>query len=101
MIRSELACIARATVVLIAACVVTTGLRGQTAPSDVLPPVAPPPPAPAIKAFQIEGETVFKEDKLQALLKPFIGQELTIERLEEARRMITQHYIDQGYINSG
>lgn len=71
-------------------------------------PLTPTPeiPAPNIQAIQIknfvfQGNTVFSNKKLEELLAPFIGREITFSELLEARAEITKLYIDNGYISSG
>lgn len=38
---------------------------------------------------------------LEDIWRPFIGQWMTLSDLEALRFRLTQHYVDQGYINSG
>ena len=85
---------------------------------DLLPPTEPalpsvPPPTPetlpseavpatiVVNAFAFEGNTVFSEAELAAVVAPFIGRELSFAELLQARSAITQHYIDNGFITSG
>ena len=91
----------------------------QDIPQAPTPPRAQPSPLPPVplddsggklssqpntikvSGFVVEGNTVFTNDELQAVLAPFTNRNLSIEQLEEARRALTLHYINNGYINSG
>jgi hemolysin activation/secretion protein len=71
-------------------------------------PLAPTPEIPGeniqaieIKHFVFQGNTVFSNEKLEELLAPFIGREITFSELLQARAEITKLYIDNGYISSG
>ena len=85
---------------------------------EVEPPEAldlPPIPAPAdeelarlstgrrvfVKAFRVEGSSVFSEEELERLTAPFSGREISSEELLRARDAITDHYIEHGYLTSG
>ena len=80
-----------------------------TTPAQVLPP----PPVPAepskasaaarlrLRAFAFEGNTAFTKAELAKLVDPFTNRDVTADDIEEARRAITVHYVDSGYINSG
>ncbi len=75
--------------------------------------VLPPPPLPAdpsktsaaarlrIKAFAFEGNTAFSKAELAKLVEPFINRDATADDIEQARRTIAVHYVNNGYINSG
>ncbi|WP_447969171.1 ShlB/FhaC/HecB family hemolysin secretion/activation protein [Nitrospira sp. M1] len=75
----------------------------------ILPPLTPLPDeaedAPPLKVFvkevQIVGTTVLTPEELADVVKPYLDQELTTERLEELRRAITLQYVQKGYITSG
>ncbi|GJL57039.1 MAG: hypothetical protein NPIRA02_41710 [Nitrospirales bacterium] len=75
----------------------------------ILPPLTPLPEetedAPPLKVFvtevRIVGSTVLTPDELANVVKPYVQQELTTERLEELRRAITMQYVEKGYITSG
>jgi hemolysin activation/secretion protein len=54
-----------------------------------------------VDEFRFEGNTVFSDEDLAAVLDEYVGRDLSAEDLEEARRRLTQAYIDKGYINSG
>ncbi|AHJ28603.1 BamA/TamA family outer membrane protein [Nodularia spumigena CS-584] len=76
-----------------------------------LVPLSPPPSPPEItgeniqaikvKRFVFEGNTVFSNQRLEELLAPFIGKEITFSNLLLARAEITKLYVDNGYISSG
>ncbi|OUD12563.1 ShlB/FhaC/HecB family hemolysin secretion/activation protein [Thioflexithrix psekupsensis] len=54
-----------------------------------------------VNRFIIEGNQVFTEEELQTLLQPYQGRSISAEQLQEARTLLTHHYINAGYINSG
>ncbi|MBW4660635.1 MAG: ShlB/FhaC/HecB family hemolysin secretion/activation protein [Drouetiella hepatica Uher 2000/2452] len=92
-------------------------------PDQVLPPLPPPEdllppqtPAPAevpeavpgevpntvlIKRFRVEGSTVFSAEELAQATAPFEGRNLSFAELLQVRSVITQLYVDQGYVTSG
>lgn len=85
-------------------------------PEDLLIPQAPiAPPEPTdiqpsleessekitVQAFQFEGNTVFSQEELAAVVQSFTQRSLTFEELLQARSAITQFYVDRGYVTSG
>lgn len=54
-----------------------------------------------IRSFRFTGNTLFSSVQLSEVLKAYQGREVTTEELETARRLLTQFYIDRGYVNSG
>ncbi len=92
-------------------------------PDQVLPPLPPPeellpPETPApeevpeavpgevpntvlVKRFRIEGSTVFSAEELARATAPFEGRNLSFAELLQVRSVITQLYVDQGYVTSG
>jgi len=54
-----------------------------------------------VNAFHFVGNRSFSEESLQALLHEYTGRTISAEELQEAKNKITQHYINEGYINSG
>ncbi len=54
-----------------------------------------------VERFQVLGSTVFSQQQLTELLKPYTGRPLTLVELLQARSAITQLYVKAGYINSG
>lgn len=76
--------------------------------------VLPPPPAGQmqsnrldsaarlfIQTFRFEGNSVYSTAELGEVIKPYTNREITSGELEEARRAVTLHYINHGYVNSG
>lgn len=103
---------------------------GVTPPTEIrpLPPLLPPaplepPPSPEfrlppltppagpgrlsgsvrvfVRTFRIVGATVFPEPELHALVAPYEGRRIGNAELEDARRRLTSHYVQRGYLNSG
>lgn len=75
-----------------------------------LPPVEPlSAPSPSIEAAPevrldrvvFRGNTVFPAGELEAIAAPFVGRALSASGLEHLRQLLTRHYIDHGYVNSG
>jgi hemolysin activation/secretion protein len=74
----------------------------------ILPPITPLP-RPALKAgvgvrvdaYRFEGNTVFTNAELGAVLAPWTGREIATEELEGAREALTRHYVERGYVSSG
>lgn len=54
-----------------------------------------------VKAFEFSGNTVYSSAELTGLLTNYTGRSLNATQLDEARRVITMHYVDAGYVNSG
>lgn len=54
-----------------------------------------------VSKFLLAGNTVFSDQQLKVVLKPFEGQWITNDELQTARIQLTHYYIDRGYINSG
>jgi len=54
-----------------------------------------------VKTFKFEGNTVFTERELLKLVRNYQHRSISAEELQEVKRLVTKHYIDQGYINSG
>lgn len=54
-----------------------------------------------VRGFRFEGNTAFPDEVLAGQLEPFINRRLSDAELEEARRAVTLHYVNNGYINSG
>lgn len=75
--------------------------------------VLPPPPEPHhpvspvavptlyVDSFDFLGNTAFSDSELAAVAQPYTKRQLRGEQLEEARRAVTLHYIQHGYVNSG
>ena len=54
-----------------------------------------------INRVEFSGQSVFKEEVLQDLAKPFLNHAIDTGDLEELRFQITQMYVKNGYVNSG
>jgi hemolysin activation/secretion protein len=54
-----------------------------------------------VSRFRFEGNHSYSESELADLLKSYTNRYLSAEVLQEAKNKITQHYINDGYINSG
>src|SRR6185369_6581182 len=76
--------------------------------------VLPPPPASQmqsnrldsaarlfVRSFRFEGNTAFSNDELAKVTESFTNREISSGELEEARRAVTLHYINHGYVSSG
>jgi hemolysin activation/secretion protein len=90
---------------LFALALFTTTLSGQ---------VLPPPPARPdttnklatlarlfVRGYRFEGNTAFSDAELAKVTEPFTNREISSEEIEQARRAVTVHYINHGYVNSG
>lgn len=74
-------------------------------PSEPMQPQAEPSPEPeAIKIFvrqiEVTGSTVFDAEDFNPLIESFEGRELTLEEIRKVADLITQLYINRGYITS-
>ena len=54
-----------------------------------------------IKRFEVIGNTVFPQAEIDRLLQPYILRPISFGELLAVQRVITQLYVDNGYINSG
>ena len=54
-----------------------------------------------VEKFEVIGSTVFSEEQLAEVLKPFTSRLLSFAELLQAQQAITQLYFEQGYITSG
>ena len=75
-------------------------------PPDITPPateeVSPNIPGTiTVKQFRFEGNTAFDTEELSKELEEFIDRPLSFAELLEARSVITQYYVDRGYVTSG
>ncbi|MDJ0631756.1 MAG: ShlB/FhaC/HecB family hemolysin secretion/activation protein [Xenococcaceae cyanobacterium MO_188.B29] len=84
---------------------------------DTLPPLEdlleePPPPLPdrqpgdllgtfVVAEFQLEGNTVFSDEEIEAALQDYIDRPITFTELLQVETVLTKLYTDNGYINSG
>jgi hemolysin activation/secretion protein len=84
-------------------------LRPLPAPTQILPPLPPPPPTglpgPALRVFareiRVVGSTVFTDEELARISAPYVNREVTTEDLEALRVALTRLYVDAGFVNSG
>ncbi|MCA6518017.1 MAG: ShlB/FhaC/HecB family hemolysin secretion/activation protein [Pseudanabaena sp. M110S1SP2A07QC] len=53
-----------------------------------------------IKRIEVIGSTIFDADKLEPIIKPLEGKEVTEEQLTNAANTITQLYVSNGYVTS-
>ncbi len=51
-----------------------------------------------VSAIHITGQTLYSEDKLQAVVGDVIGQQLTVDELQTVARRIAQYFNDRGYM---
>ena len=82
-------------------------------PSPNPPLEIPPPSVPDIPGFEIPGtitikkfefegnEKGFSDEKLREVTKEFLDRPISFIELVEVEKLITQLYVDAGYINSG
>jgi len=83
--------------------------KPKVQPKLTLPPIEELPqipPTPGVlkfplKGVEFEGNSVFSNEELLALIKGYIGRTISSADLENIRLAITNHYINNGYINSG
>ena len=83
-------------------------LRPGSEESPLASPQVPEPGAAegipetiTVSEFQFVGNTVFSDEELSQLINSFIGRPLQFIDLIQARSIITEHYVNQGYITSG
>lgn len=80
-------------------------------PQDLLPEFtpAPPPETPlpgdgvtvVIQRFEVVGSTVFSEADFATITADYIDRPITFEEVLAVRDLITQKYVEAGYITSG
>ncbi|MDJ0615548.1 MAG: ShlB/FhaC/HecB family hemolysin secretion/activation protein [Calothrix sp. MO_192.B10] len=68
---------------------------------DISPTLEGVPGKITVERFQVEGSTVFSDEKLAEVLEPFTKRPLSFAELIQVRSAITQLYIDNGYATSG
>jgi hemolysin activation/secretion protein len=54
-----------------------------------------------VHGYRFEGNRAFTQADLAQVTEPFTHREISSDDLEEARRAVTLHYVNHGYINSG
>jgi hemolysin activation/secretion protein len=85
------------------------GKPREAAPTLVLPPLPDDSgdrrlsrrAAIRIEKIVLIGATVFPEEDLRALVRPYEHRLVSAEELHRLRQELTAYYIDRGYINSG
>ena len=68
---------------------------------DVIEPNTVPLDTFVVQSFQFLGNTQFTDAELTALVENYTGQILSYLDLIEVNQVITQFYVEQGYITSG
>ncbi|MEM7018837.1 MAG: ShlB/FhaC/HecB family hemolysin secretion/activation protein [Pseudomonadota bacterium] len=58
-------------------------------------------PSVQIQRFEFNGNQAIPTEVLRQQVSGYEGREISAEELQEVRNIITRHYVDQGYINSG
>ena len=54
-----------------------------------------------LQSISFSGNSVFSNEHLQSLVAPYIDKEIDTLDIQQIKNLITKHYIDNGYINSG
>jgi len=54
-----------------------------------------------LKGYRFSGNTVYSNAQLIALVEDYAGKEIDTLDILQIKNLITKHYIDNGYINSG
>lgn len=84
-------------------------LPPQEEPGIDLPPLPPAPvtqdlstaPTILVRLFNFSGNTIFSDETLRTVTRPYENRKITNEELHELRYKLTMFYVDQGFINSG
>ena len=71
------------------------------APSNPVPIPGIVPEKIRVKRFEVIGNTVFSQKQLDKILAPYTNQSLSFSDLFQIGSIITQLYVDLGYITSG
>ena len=86
------------------------GLLASSLGAQVLPPPPIDPdqglewtsePRLVVRGYRFEGNHAFSDAELIKVTEPFTHRDLDFAGIEEARRAVTMHYVNHGYINSG
>src|SRR5438105_4375065 len=72
----------------------------QTMPATA-PATQPAGQAVMVRGFRFTGNTAYSSERLAAVVREYAGQELTFERLDDARRKVSEFYVSNGYTTSG
>ncbi len=75
----------------------------QAEPPKVAPPTTRPKEDPnairiLVKAFQIRGATLFTNEELQGVVKPYVGKYLTFAELQDVANAVSNYYQSKGRI---
>ncbi|MCU0535819.1 MAG: ShlB/FhaC/HecB family hemolysin secretion/activation protein [Hydrococcus sp. Prado102] len=54
-----------------------------------------------VKQFKFVGSTVFSQEELAEVTKPFTNRQISFSELLQARSAVTKLYVDNGYVTSG
>jgi hemolysin activation/secretion protein len=54
-----------------------------------------------VREYRFDGNTAFSAEELAKITAPYMNREIRSEELEEARRAVTLHYVNHGFVNSG
>jgi hemolysin activation/secretion protein len=85
---------------------------GESAPILPILPTLPPIPSQdkpslstaakvPVKKFIFKGNQVISTEELTRLVSKYQNREITAEELQEVKNIVSRHYVDKGYINSG
>ena len=86
------------------------GLYSVALQAQILPPPAPSPAGSPllgtdarlfVHGYRFEGNTAFTEAELRKVTEPYQNREIGTGEIEQARRAVSVHYVNHGYINSG
>lgn len=72
----------------------------ETVPENTIPENTVPESI-IISGFDIVGNTVFNDADLDEIIEHYLNRPLSPIDLYDVRSAITQHYVSQGYVNSG
>jgi hemolysin activation/secretion protein len=70
--------------------------------TDCLNAIATVEPIPkiTIHRVQLDGNTVFSDQELESIIRPWLNQPVEFAQLQEIRDTITEHYYKAGYLTS-
>lgn len=54
-----------------------------------------------LKSVEFDGNTVFTDEQLRSIAKPYLGRRVSTEDLQNLRNRLSRRYLNSGYINSG
>lgn len=54
-----------------------------------------------IERIEFSGNTVVDDQELNDLARPYLNRTVSLDELEELRKLVTHRYIDKGYVTSG